>query len=424
MNLTKNQALIALGGAGLLIVFGLVIFFNLNSRTEPQKATLSFWGVEEEEFWAPVFEAYKGVNANVVIEYKKVGRNYEREIVDALAAGKGPDVFMIHNRDLGKTEDKLFPLPPEKLGLTAMRDLFPTVVEQDFVSGETIFALPASMDTLALFYNRDLLDQDGIPNPPLTWNEFKDDVLKLVSRGESGQLIWAGAAIGGTEKNIPHATDILQVIMMQNGARMLDERGTSAIFNSPEGVKAFDFYLQFGNPNSAAFTWNAAQENAFESFAQGKTAMAFGYFYDLKTVKDKNPFLPVRVAPLPRVSSRATVNFADYWGLAVAKQSKNPGPAWDFIIFATTNPVGAGAYTSVSGKLPALKSLLQNITKEPERGVFASAALTARSWRMPDKEAVRSLLNAAIQGVLSGQFDSERGLTQASDGVTQLLSRP
>ena len=58
---------------------------------------------------------------------------------------------------------------------------------------------------------------------------------------------------------------------------------------------------------------------------------------------------------------------------------------------------------------------------DPDLGVFARQALTARSWSQPDEAKVREAMSNAIGAVLSGQLDSTRGLRQAEEQVTQLF---
>jgi len=48
----------------------------------------------------------------------------------------------------------------------------------DFLYQGQPYASPLSINTLALFYNRDLLNEAGIVLPPVTWEEFVNDSKK------------------------------------------------------------------------------------------------------------------------------------------------------------------------------------------------------------------------------------------------------
>ena len=67
----------------------------------------------------------------------------------------------------------------------------------------------------------------------------------------------------------------------------------------------------------------------------------------------------------------------------------------------------------------AMKGGLQ--WNDPDLGIFAKAALTARSWYEADASAVDAILNNAITNFLSGKVNSAQALRQAEDQVSQLM---
>jgi len=69
----------------------------------------------------------------VTVNYRKIDqRDYETSLINALAAGEGPDIFMIRNRALPRMRDKLIQVHPQQMSVAKLRELFPTIVEQDF----------------------------------------------------------------------------------------------------------------------------------------------------------------------------------------------------------------------------------------------------------------------------------------------------
>ena len=67
------------------------------------------------------------------------------------------------------------------LSLGQVRDLFVDVVSKDVILEDNkIYGLPLSVDTLAMFYNKDLLNNAGISEAPKYWNrEFLQTVKKI-----------------------------------------------------------------------------------------------------------------------------------------------------------------------------------------------------------------------------------------------------
>ncbi|MBI2033617.1 MAG: extracellular solute-binding protein [Candidatus Liptonbacteria bacterium] len=430
MGLSKKQILILGGGGALVLVLIILIFLNLRSSSpQSQAVTLTVWGFEDRNAFDAILQGYKTLRSNVTISYEKIEENnYESVLLNALASGQGPDVFMIRNRALPREKNKLAPAFPQTFTLLNLQEQFPQVVEQDFVSEGQVYALPLYLDTLALIYNKSVLDQAGIVAPPKTWDEFQKIIPSLRVLSPTGQVLKAGVAIGGSEKTVKNGVDIINLLMLQNGVKMTDDGNTAATFASRGsglgGLGAFDFYLQFANAGSPYYTWNESQPNSLESFASGKAAMILGYQKNLTEMRNKNPFLKASIAPVPQPSgSETVVSYADYVGLAASKQSLASNWGWDFIIYATTNLDIQKAYLQTTGHPPALRSFIAEALSKPELGVFAKQALTARSWYQADDVKIKEILNSAILSVITGQAAPDKALRQAEDQVSQLMRR-
>ena len=150
--------------------------------------------------------------------------------------------------------------------------------------------------------------------------------------------------------------------------------------------------------------------------------MVFGYHEDLATLKQKNPFLAVRVAPVPQpAGGSGAVSWAAYRGFAVSRQSRASAAAWDFVTTVTTNPGIAKAYADATKRPPALRALIAGAADDPDLGVFATQALTARSWYEADDGKIESIMNDAIALVLAGGADAPTALRRAESRVTQLM---
>lgn len=434
MKFTQKQVVIVLGS--IFVIFIAVVLFALNVRKpatngggEGPKITLTVWGFDDESYFRKLIGDYGKYRKGVKVQYEEFDEDkYEANLINALASGEGPDVLMIGNRDAYKQRGKISPVPVTQLNLVNFQKYFPEAVFQDFVIGGEIYALPLYVDTLALFYNKDFFDQAGITSPPKTWQEFQEDVSRLTIIDRDGAILRAGAAIGGSEKSVTHAADLLSLIMLQNGTVMTSQDLRGATFNATikqknPGLEAFNFYLQFANAASSYYTWNDNQPGSLDAFASEKVAMIFGYQEDLRAIKDRNPFLKfgIDLAPQPEGALKA-ISYADYAGLAVSKQSREKAWAWDFVTYVTTRPQVIGGYLDISGRPPAIRDpLIKDKLNDLRLGVFARQALTARGWTQVDSMGIREIFSSAIMSVLSGQKDSARALKAAEDQVTGLM---
>ncbi len=422
LNFSKRQLIIVAAAVLLVAGFLYVIFAGGKEEGQYPPVSLAFWGTDKTENMELLIASYKQLRPNVTITYTEVApEEYESRLLEALAAGEGPDVFVIKNTGVSRQKSRLAAADLTQANADTLK-IFPTVVAQDALRDGEVYFLPLYMDTLTLFYNRDLLDQAAIAQPPQTWDEFQKDVVKLRSVTPAGQILRAGAAIGGTKQTVHAASDLLAVLMFQNGATVWDEQNQTFKFASENnfGMQALDFYLQFVNPLSGYYTWSESQPNDLQAFAEGKAAMIFAYRSELADLKAKTPFLNFGVAPLPQVPGTERIaNYASYEGLAVSKQSQAAGWAWDFALYTTTNNEIMKPYLDAAGKLPALKTALSSYPENSADGIFAKAAFTARSFFMPDDLKVKEILNDTIKNVIMGKFDAARSLRQAEEQMNQ-----
>ncbi len=423
----SRRLLITFGVLALVAVFFVLVFTGiipgLRQDVTANKVALSFWGVfDGPDAFSAVMNAYRAQAPNVSITYKQFApEDYERELVNAFAAGKGPDMFMVHNTWLPKHYDKMLPLAAESLPIATFRNLFPRVVEQDFAPDGLIYALPLYVDSLALFYNKDAFDNAGIALPPKNWSEVNALIPKLRTIDRSGKITKAAVAIGGSPKSINRATDLLSLIMMQGGAPMVAEGFRGAQF-AAKGAQGLDFYTQFTNPKSPLYTWNDQLHYSLDAFAEGSVAIMFNYQYNIAALKQKNPFLQFSVSGMPQPSTAANrVDYANYFGLAVSGRSRNAASAWDFIKFLTTNANVSAAYLRANGHAPALRTLIAAQSDESAAGVFARQALTARSYPQIDDTETDRIMGELIENAIYGKLPKDKALRQAEDAITTLI---
>ncbi|MBT5808626.1 extracellular solute-binding protein [Candidatus Uhrbacteria bacterium] len=423
------------------------------------QVSLDVWRVfDDGDTMDDVMRRYQAVHPNVSFNYRELRFDeYEDELIRAFAEGEGPDIFSLHNTWLGEYESLISPLPSSvsipfcetrgtikkeivcviqedpTISQRALRSDFVDVVAEDVIRSykatskseaeDRVFGIPYGIDTLALFFNKDLLNAAGIPEAPATWTEFQDQVTTLTRISSSDVITQSGAALG-TSQNVERAFDIVSVLMMQNGAQLIDSRGRAVFAQGDDegtlAIQATRFYTDFANPLKQVYTWNEDMDDSFDAFANGKAAFFLGYSYHHDLILTANEKLNLGVAPLPQIAGGKTVNYANYWVETVSKSSDNTDWAWDFIEYAASED-RVQSYLKEAKKPTALRALINDQLEDDILSIFAGQTLTAESWyRGDDASVAEEAFLDLIDALLDGE-EAERAMRDAQNKVNQSL---
>jgi len=426
----------------LLILAILFTFFGFGCKSPSKQLkekvkpiTLYWWGVAERpndvsQLIALFHDRYKHIN----IVYRQIRpEEYRNQLIEAWAEGKGPDIFSIQNTEIGAYQKFILPMPEKitiarrvlvgkikkepkiilekKKGLSIkeLRTNYVDVVADDVYRDGKVLALPLALDTLVLYFNREILNQSKIVAPPKTWEEFIEDVKRITLLDEEGNFIQSGTSLG-TASNIKNSADILALLMMQNGTKIIDSSGRPA-FNLPSehdasyfpGEEALRFYTDFADSSKEIYSWNENMPEALEAFIQGKVAFYFGYSYDLQKIKSLAPKLNFDIAPIPQIgTSPKEVNFARYWVQTVAKRTRYPNEAWAFLLFAS-QPDIVKTFLERAKRPTAHRALIKWQLEDFDLESFAKEVLTAKSWYRgrnwsAAEKAIKNMIDDVVKG--------------------------
>ena len=434
--------------------------------------TLQYWGVfTDTDDMAILINVFQKKHPNIQIQYRKFRpEEYEQKLLEAFADDRGPDIFSIHSTWLQKYKSKLSPMPTkisypvftktgsgmsektvvtseDRAGLTLkqMRDQFVQTVEEDTMDEavatstvKSIFALPFFVDSLALYYNKDVLAENAITKPAKDWDGLRVHAETLTKRIKDTDTITQAAVALGTGTTVHRAADILLALMAQNGARITNEKNQFT-FNGPgntipnkdealPGARALEFYLDFANPNTKAYSWNDQQGDALNAFADGKLTYYFGYSYDMSVIRSRNPRLNFDVTALPQLEKPK--NIANYWMEAVANKSKRKNEAWLFVLESATNKEALTKFLKATGRASALTELIASEIDDIDLGVFAKQNLTAHTWyHGSDSKVAEQIIaelidatRAALANPSGEKIDAEQIVQEAIDRAAKRLN--
>lgn len=415
---------IAAGIAAVLVLI-LVIGIAGYGRREsaPEVATLEMWGVEDDaEDWRDVLGMFKKEYPHIAVSYKRFPADtYEETLVNRLAEGKGPDLFLMPDTWLVKHRDKIFPLPKASNPLSAA-DLKRTFVDDPATRLITpegdLLGLPMYVDSLALFYNTDTFEAAGIAQPPATWDAAAEMSRRLARVSPEGTIERAGLALG-IAKNTDHAFEIISALILQRGNAIVREN--KSIELNERAAEAFTLFASFADAREKNFTWTSRMPASLDAFAAGQTAMAIGFASDMPRIRAKNPHLNFSVAPLPQFGADGIKRtLGRYLFPAVSRLSKNGSAAWQFIFYITGKEPSA-AYYKATGRPAARRDVITAGAKDGQDDVFFRQSLIARSWPMPDEDASRRIFEETLDAVAARTLTPSQAAGWLSNRLFQIM---
>jgi multiple sugar transport system substrate-binding protein len=274
--------------------------------------------------------------------------------------------------------------PLSKKGLTAndLTSEYIRTVKNDVLMDNKVYGLPLSVDTMAIYYNKDLLDRAQIAEPAKSWEELQKTMEKLTKYDKDGKIVQSGTALG-TGNNIPGFDDLLVALFKQSGLNFVNTDGRPVFQqNSDESTPAMqvlNFYTDFANPNRKTYSWNESMPDALERFTNGSIAYFFGYSYHGPIIKARSPALNVGITPLLQLNPENPVNAANYWVQTVTLKSKHQDAAWSLIDYLAHSPA-TKEYVEKTGRPTALRIYASDQLSKPELYPFVSQLLVADNW--------------------------------------------
>lgn len=389
------------------------------------------WGTADQTQMDRVLSglAQKDKSLQDVVYIAKKPATYEAELINAIAAGTGPDLIFLSQSDIGSLSDKVVPIPYSAVS----QSVFVTSYIDEgqlFLTPQGSLALPFIIDPLVMYWNRDTFTGVGQAQPPQYWNDIITLAPKITGLDAGGNIRKSATAMG-TWDNVTHAKAILSALMMQSGDFITNRAPSGNLVpilgvrpngsNVSPASEALRFYTDFANPSKTTYSWNRSLPSSYTAFTAGDLAIYFGFASEYRPISERNPNLRFGVATLPQLQgASAKITFGSIAGLAIARGSQNQNGA----LAAAIKLTSATAAAAVAGQLglpPVRRDVQVDTSASAAAAVFIQSALMARSWADPHVATTNSLFKEMIESVISGRATSEQAVFDAASAMRQLL---
>lgn len=423
---------------GILAVGAVLVFTGaipMPGQDRQLQGDVEVWGTIPRSEIGDLLFQLRG-DTNISVDYQQHDADtFEQELIEALAAGAGPDLFFLTQDSFEKHKNKAFVIPSDAY---PVRDFQNTFLEEAvlFTDRQNVYALPFLIDPMVVYWNRELFSGAGVAQMPDTWEEFFSIVPRLTVASDSGAISQSAIALGEYE-NVSHAKEILALMILQTGNKIIEQnsRGEYAVTlgrttrggQVNPGESALRFYTEFANPTTPRYSWNRSLPESRNMFIQQDLAVYVGFASEYEELLRQNPRLDIGVAPIPTIGGdiRSRATFGRLTAVMISKASDNI-PAAFHIARKMTQPEFLESLEEQTGLPPVRRDMLAEGTDDPRASVLYDSAVRARGWRDPNPERTEVIFRDMIRGVTSGRFrpsEAIRNGVRALEEITRQLNR-
>ncbi|CAN5136419.1 hypothetical protein BH11PAT4_BH11PAT4_1870 [soil metagenome] len=407
----------------------------------------------------------KNKSANLTITYDNRDiETYEVDALKSLGARTGPDIWSIPNDWLGDHVPRIQPIPANyffpldskgKRQTTGpspaeqVKELFPEGISEQLIGtdGESVLGLPTNVDSLRLYYNRELFSaaatefqkslgsgaksEDFTPvktlfsKAPATWGDVLE-MEKYLTKLDGNTVVRSAIALG-TADNVSKSADIVSLLILQNGAKVVSVDRKNALFHipttSPSGVVvspgelALDFFTSFSNPAKASYTWNPSMPQDLDAFGQGRVAMVIAFTDFEAQLKIKYPRFRFDTAAVPQNSvTQAPVNLIKFNIETVTKTADNTAAAFAFLPYYADQSHAVNLASQANLTSPYTIDLDRKKTDPLVSQIITGKSIFKRSREQFDQSFRQMIIDVSQNGLTNA-----KALDSAADRINVLL---
>lgn len=434
MEAPKTFQIVVIGIFSVMLILGFLGFSGKIplplSKKDINYGEVTLWGTLPLSAMQTLIADKIGSQGVVTIKYvEKNAMSFDRDFVEALARGKGPDIIFLSQDAIARNLDKLSLIPYQSLTERDFKNIFLQEGEL-FLRPEGIVALPFTLDPLVMYWNRDIFTNAGIVVPPSSWKSFYDLAPKVTARDRGGNISRSLVSFG-EYRNVSHAKEILSLLIMQAGSPIVAvQNGIPVVSLVPSGdvraenpvISAIRFFTEFSKQDKDSYSWNRSLPSSRTMFESGDLATYFGYASEYQSIRQRNPHLNFDVTVVPQAENTPTkLTFGQMSGIAIVRASANPQGALQaaFILSGKGFVDGVAALTSLP---PVRRDSVSVRPTDAILSVFYDSAIIARAWYDPSASETNVLFMNMIDDITSRKLTMPQALMTAQSSLSKLIT--
>ncbi|WP_030566667.1 extracellular solute-binding protein [Streptomyces aureocirculatus] len=380
--------------------------------------TVTFWDTSndaEKDTYEKLAKGFEKLHPGVEVKYVSVPFGEANAKFKNAAGGNSgaPDVMRTEVAWVADFANLGYLAPLEgTAALDKPDDFLPQAAASTKFKGKT-YAVPQTIDTLGLFYNKKMLKDAGVAVPK-TFDEVESAAKKVKSK--SGKT---GLYLRGDDPYfyLPY--------LYGEGGDLLDTKKKEITVDDAEGVAAFEVMKGLLDSKAAVTDASDGYNNQLNAFKDGDVAMVIDGPWSIEGAlqgKRAAGKANLGVAPVPGGSARQASPQGG-WNLAAYAGSKNLDASYEFIKYMSSAKVQQQTTEKLS-LLPTRASVYDvKSVKGNQMVQFFKPAVdksVQRPW-IPEANSLFEPIRLQMGKVLSGRTSPKDGADSIGDAYGKLL---
>ena len=385
----------------------------------------------EIEYWQYFFDArveametlienFEAANPDITVKMTHFPyADYRTKVAAAIPAGEGPDVVQLFYGWLNDyvAADLIQPLPSDVFPASKIdAEFFPMV--QAMKEGDQYWALPTAVRSLALFYNKRLLEEARV-EPATTLDEMIAAAKAMTKRDGAGNLTQVGMTAGMTAQD--HHWWREGLVRQFGGEPYVDDYQT-VNYNNEAGLEALNFYsgLFMGDDAVTSIGFMDEPQAAFKA---GRAGLHIDGSFRIGSLEGQRG-LNWGVTELPATADGTQSNYASYWVNAIT--TKAEGEKYDAAVKFMEYITGDEAmqvWLDVVGELPAKPSvgMTDENASDPVFGPFIRGLEYAHTTKFANESGQRQVMVEMVERMTLQGMSAEDSLAIAAEAEQKIL---
>lgn len=375
------------------------------------KVKLVFWHTfqyaKEVELIKKAVREFETEHPNIRVSVQQ--QTYEDAVekyITASLGGEAPDVMRVPNDRLGDLAELDLIAPVDQFISVSTLDTYVSMAVDAMKYKGGIYALPASYDSLALIYNRDLLEQKGFSGPPGTLDELVTMAKTLTCADRYGFVM--------------PITDPYWWFAFQHGfgGRIFDEKGAPGI-GGEGSVKATEFLFGLQKEHRVLPGGDVDKNIMMSLFTEQRAAMIVTGPWSIGDIRAAD--VNYGIAPLPK-NTEADEHCSPLVGVkgyVISRECGHKLEAYQLIRFLTSHNVTKD-FALVSDTLPSVRTVYgEKEIRENEviQGFLAQSETGQKAPSIPEMSKIWNPLTNGLELAYSGDKSIEQALSDAQSEI-------